>query len=169
MVEYLEDKSTLATVSNDESEGEDATSANDQDGHQWIMDTGCGSDLISRAKVEDHKLRRSKAKTPVQFQTANGNTKGMEVVTMNIVEFDESVEPYVLPNTPSVLSIGRRCMHEGYHFIWLSKKHPYMITPSGKLVALTVEDPIDNVDQRGPFSASNCSRATPVSSTTRRS
>ena len=48
---------------------------------------------------------------------------------MNIVEFDESVEPYVLPNTPSVLSIGRRCVQEGYHFVWLSGKHPYLITP----------------------------------------
>ena len=107
MVEYLEDKSALASVSNDESEGEDITSTNDQDGHQCIMDTGCGLDLISRAKVEDHKLRRFKAKTPIQFQTANGNTKGMEVVTMNIVEFEESVEPYVLPHTP----FGRQKMH----------------------------------------------------------
>ena len=106
------------------------------------MDTGCGSDLISKAKVEDHNLRRSKAKNPIQFQTANGNTKGLDIVTMNIVEFDESVEPYVLPDTPSVLSIGRRCMQEGYHFVWLSGKHPYLITPSGKLVALAVEDDI---------------------------
>ena len=120
----------------------DVASANDQDGRQWIMDTGCGSDLISRAKVEDHKLRRSKAKNPIQFQTVNGDTKGMEVMTMNIVEFEENIEPYVLPDTPSVLSIGRRCMHEGYHVIWLANKHPYMIAPSGKLVALAVEDDI---------------------------
>ena len=58
------------------------------------MDTGCGSDLISKAKVEDHNLRRSKAKNPIQFQTANGITKGLDVVAMNIVEFDESIEPY---------------------------------------------------------------------------
>ena len=106
------------------------------------MDTGCGSDLISRAKVEDHKMRRSKAMRPIQLQIANGNTKGVEVVTTNIVEFDESVEPYVLPDTPSVLSIGRRCMHEGYHFVWFSGKHPHLTTPSGKLVALAVEDDI---------------------------
>ena len=104
------------------------------------MDTGCGSDLISKPKVEDHKMRRSKAKYPIQFQTANGNAKCIEVVTTNIVEFDESVEPNVLPDTPSGLSIGRRCMREGYHFVWLSGKHPYLITPSGKLVALAVED-----------------------------
>ena len=50
---------------------------NDHERHQWIMDAGCGSDLISEAQVEDHNLRRSKAKNPMQFQTANGNTKGL--------------------------------------------------------------------------------------------
>ena len=157
-IEYRDDKSALASVSNEESEGEDSASAADQEGHQWIMGTGCGSDLISRAKVEDHKLRRSKAKNPIQFQTANGNTKGTEVVNMNIVEFEEDVEPYVLPDTPSVLSIGRRCMHEGYHFIWLANKHPYMITPSRKLVALAVEDDI-------PYRISGDPRCQPVDPT----
>ena len=142
MSEFKSEHRALASVSEDNSGDEESNRDNDHVGHQWIMDTGCGSDLISKAKVEDHNLRGSKAKNPIQFQTANGNTKGLDVVTMNIVEFDESVEPYVLPDTPSVLSIGRRCMQEGYHFVWLSGKHPYLITPSGKLVALAVEDDI---------------------------
>ena len=140
--EFKSQHSALASVSEDASGDEESSGDNDHEGHQWIMDTGCGSDLISKAKVQDHKLRRSKAKNPIQFQTANGNTKGLDVVTMNIVDFGESVEPYVLPDTPSVLSLGRRCMQEGYHFVWLSGKHPYFITPSGKLLALAVEDDI---------------------------
>ncbi|CAE7251277.1 unnamed protein product, partial [Symbiodinium pilosum] len=103
--EFRSERSALASVPEDGSGDEGSRGGNHHEGHQWIMDTGCGSDLISKAKVEDHKLRRSKAKNPIQFQTANGNTKDMDVVTMNIVEFDESVEPYVLPDTPSVLSI----------------------------------------------------------------
>ena len=106
---------------------------NDHEGHRWIMDTGCGSDLISKAEVEDHKMRRSKAKCPIQFQTAIGNAKGVEVAT-NMVEFDESIEPYVLPDAPSVLSIGRKCMRGGYRVV------SRLITPSGKLVALAVKD-----------------------------
>ena len=98
-------------------------------GHRmWIRPHLRGSDLTPEAQVEDHKLRRSKAKCPTPFQAANGNTKGMEVVvaTMNIVEFDEAVEPYVLPHTPAALSISRRCTHEGSHFARLSGKHPYL-------------------------------------------
>ena len=156
--EFKTEPIALASVPDDMSGDGENSGDNDHEGHQWIMDTGCGSDLISKAKVEDHNLRRSKAKNPIQFQTANGNTKGLDIVTMNIVEFDESVEPYVLPDTPSVLSIGRRCMQEGYHFVWLSGKHPYLITPSGKLVALAVEDDI-------PYHISGDPRCQPVEPT----
>ena len=68
------------------------------------------------------------------------------------------MEPRVLPDTPSVLSIDRRCMREGYHFIWLSNKHPYMRTPSGKLVALAVEGDI-------PYHISGDPRCQPVEPT----
>ena len=90
--EFKSDRNALASVPEDGSGDEGSSGENDHEGHQWIMDTGCGSDLISKAKVEDHKLRRSKAKNPIQFQTAKGNTKGLDVVTMNIVEFDENVD-----------------------------------------------------------------------------
>ena len=69
-----------------------------------------------------------------------------------------TVEPYVRPDTPSVLSTGRRCTQEGYHFVWLSGKHPYLITPSGKLVALAVEDDI-------PYHISGDPRRQPVDPT----
>ena len=147
--EFKSEPIALASVPDDMSGDGESSGDNDNEGHQWIMDTGCGSGLISKAKVEDNNLRRSKAKNPTQFQTANGNTKGLDVVTMNIVEFDESVEPYVLLDTPSVLSIGRRCMQEGYRFVWLSGKHPYLITPSGKFVALAVEDDIPYITSLG--------------------
>ena len=140
MEEFKGDQIVVAMASEGEASIDGKGSDNDFGGHQWTMDTGRGSDLISKAKVEDHKMRSAKAKCPIQFETANGNTQGSEAVTTNIVEFDESIEPYVFSDTPSVLSMGRRCMHGGYHFVWLAGKHPYLITPSGKLVALAVED-----------------------------
>ena len=47
---------------------------------------------------------------------------------------------------------------EGYHFVWLSGKQPYLITPSGKLVALAVEDDI-------PYHISGDPRCQPVEPT----
>ena len=49
-------------------------------------------------------------------------------------------------------------MHEGYHFVWLSGKRPYLITPSGKLVSLAVEDDI-------PYHISGDPRCQPVEPT----
>ena len=66
--EFKGQHSALASVSDDASGDEESGGDNDHEGHQWIMDTGCGSDLISKAKVEDHKLRRSKAKNPIQLK-----------------------------------------------------------------------------------------------------
>ena len=83
--EFKSEPIALASVPDDTAADGESSGDNDHDGHQWIMDTGCGSDFISKAKVEAHNLRRSKAKNPIQFQTANGNTKGLDVVTMNIV------------------------------------------------------------------------------------
>ena len=140
MEEFKGDQVSLAMASEGDIGVEERSNVNDFEGHQWIMDTGCGSDLASKFKVEDHKMRREKANTPIQLQTANGNTDGVEAPATNIGEFDESIEPYILPDTPSVLSIGRRCVHGGYHVVWLAGKHPYLVTPSRKLVALAVED-----------------------------
>ena len=71
--EYQENKPIAASVIGDVPDSDVSVIRDDHEGHRWIMDTGCGSDLISKAKVEDNKLRRSRASNPIQFQTANGN------------------------------------------------------------------------------------------------
>ena len=52
------------------------------------------------------------------------------------------VEPLVLPDTPDVLSIGRRCMHMGYGFYWHPGRNPYLVTPEGNVVPLLVRKDI---------------------------
>ena len=56
---------------------------------------------------------RTKANVPIQFQTANGNTKGVKVVTMNIVEFWER---RALSDTPCdhvrALLVGDACVRD---------------------------------------------------------
>ena len=41
-------------------------------------------------------------------------------------------------DTPAVLSVGYRCMHQGYTFIWLAGKAPCMITPEKVIIPLDV-------------------------------
>ena len=46
----------------------------------------------------------------------------------------------VLEKTPAVLSIGRRCMVDGYSFHWQKFKNPYLISPNGYKIELEVEN-----------------------------
>ena len=56
--------------------------------------------------------------------------------------FAMTVEPHVLDETPTVLSIGRRCMKMGYAFHWMPGKLPFMVTPKQGFVHLQVKDDI---------------------------
>eukprot|EP00972_Heterocapsa_arctica_P039995 5891126-Heterocapsa_arctica.AAC.1 len=75
-------------------------------------------------------------------QTANGGTVSTHTAPMQIAELSESINPYVLNESPAVLSIGDRTMNKGYSFIWPALKNPYFITPSGFRVELEVIDDI---------------------------
>ncbi len=106
---------------------------------RWVADTGCGNDLIPRAMVESADPPvTSVSDASVQFQTANGTAEAAEVADVQVSELDEIVSPYILEETPSVLSVGARCMHLGYSFIWLAGECPYFIRPDGYWVHLRV-------------------------------
>ena len=60
--------------------------------------------------------------------------------------FDMTSHAYVLDDTPSVMSLGKRCMEEGYSFVWPSGKMPFMITKDGERIELTIHDNIPYVD-----------------------
>ena len=55
-------------------------------------------------------------------------------------------QAYVLDDTPSVMSLGKRCMEEGYSFVWPSGKMPFMITKNGERIDLTIHDNIPYID-----------------------
>eukprot|EP00972_Heterocapsa_arctica_P082907 12216837-Heterocapsa_arctica.AAC.1 len=61
---------------------------------------------------------------------------------MQISELSENINPFVLPETPAVLSVGDRTMNKGYSFIWPAYHNPYFITPNGYRVELEVIDDI---------------------------
>eukprot|EP00972_Heterocapsa_arctica_P007322 1068055-Heterocapsa_arctica.AAC.1 len=76
---------------------------------------------------------------------------------MQIAELSENKNPYVLKESPAVLSIGEGTMNKGYYFIWPAFKNPYFITPSGFRVELEVTDDIPCL-RRG----SDLSKPTPL-------
>eukprot|EP00972_Heterocapsa_arctica_P094662 13957698-Heterocapsa_arctica.AAC.1 len=61
---------------------------------------------------------------------------------MQISELSERINPYVLKESPAVLSSGDRTRNKGYSFIWPAYNNPCFITPSGFRVELEVIDDI---------------------------
>ena len=65
------------------------------------------------------------------FGTANG-----QIATQK-QELGISSEPYILPDTPTVLSMGLR-VKQGFTFIWRPSERPDFVRPDGHIVQLEV-------------------------------
>ena len=55
------------------------------------------------------------------------------VANVYVKELDEHITPYMLYNSPPVLTVGYRCMELGYTFIWPTGQNPYFIRPDGMI------------------------------------
>ena len=61
---------------------------------------------------------------------------------VKVPELNSTVNPYLVQSSPPVLSVGIRCIDEGFEFVWGGSKGetPYMIRPDGKRIDLEVRD-----------------------------
>ena len=116
----------------------------------WLVDSGCGHDLLSRKEVADAELDQSPCE-PARFNTAGGPTTATTVAPLYIEELRGNIQPYVLSSTPAVVSMGRRCGHEGYSFVWMDGKCPYFITPDKQRMRLRVIGDIPYIIPGDPF------------------
>ena len=92
---------------------------------------------------------------PLKFSIANGNIFGTEQANGKIKQTDSVVRPYVLDKTPSVLSVGMRCLKDGYDFVWRARSRPYFRLPDGSRIKLEVKDNV-------PFIPSETQNAVPA-------
>ena len=113
-------------------------SGQDTLGVEWIADTGSAQDLIARRELGHLKARPSER--PINILTASGPSSAEEQCIIEVPSIASKAEPYVLPETPSVLSVVQRCMEEGYDFVWRACKRPYFQKQSGGKVYMDVKD-----------------------------
>ena len=109
---------------------------------KFVMDTGCGYDLISQRKAQELGLSVNEGNNRMVFMTANGITETREVAKCTVDSFSEEAKPFVLEQTPAVFSVGMRCMKLGYTFVWPPGNQPFMIKSSGKRIYLHSKDDI---------------------------
>ena len=80
----------------------------------WLMDTGCGQDLTSESEIQGCEVETLPRKDWKKFETANGTTCAKRIAKVHCTELSQTIRPFILADSPPVLSIGRRCMQEGF-------------------------------------------------------
>ena len=61
----------------------------------WLVDTGCGHDLVSNTNVKLSGGETGRLEKAVILQTANGDTPSTHVGPISFRELSETIEPYV--------------------------------------------------------------------------
>ena len=100
------------------------------DSVRFIMDTGCGFDLIDAATARLFP-KAIRSVQPMDIHTANGATTFDTALELHVDPLAENSTAFVLPDTPWVLSVGLRCQELGYGFHWFPYSTPYLTLPNG--------------------------------------
>ena len=75
----------------------------------WLVDSGSESDHVSKGMLRDISAKNCRpAEHPISLITANGSTEANEVADVKLPALPDPVQPFVLDQTPAVLSVGTR-------------------------------------------------------------
>ena len=104
----------------------------------WIADTGSAQDLVCSKMIPNDLIYHSNE--PLELITANGSQSADQQASIHIVCINKEVHPYVLPDTPAVISVGMRCIQDGWDFVWRKFSRPYFRKKDGSKIKLEVKD-----------------------------
>ena len=115
-----------------------------------LFDSGSGLDVIGLDALSNYLDYLFESPTPITVWTANGKTIAKYQVRIYIEALNEVVTPYVLKDSPNLLSIGKRAEKFGWGVQWLPWERGCHVTlPNGKLLFLHNEGfiPMVNSDK----------------------
>ena len=121
---------------------------------EWLVDTGCGYDLVDKSEtsVKDNELQQAGEK--VIFDTVGGEIPADKVIPLYVPALKQSIKPYVLDSTPNVLSVGMRCQQMGWKFVWEPySDRPYLKDPYGHIFSLSTRGNIPYLITKSPAMA----------------
>ena len=113
----------------------------------WLVDSGSEQDLLSR-KVMDAAGAENPRRAPhtISLITASGSTEASEVADVQMKQLLEPCTPYLLDECPAVLSVGIKCLDQGYSFVWPANGTPILVRPDEKIVQLRVDGHVPVLD-----------------------
>ena len=101
----------------------------------WIVDTGSAQERVCRNMVHPSSIYDSDC--PLDLTTANGASHQAEV---HVSCLNKDINLYGLPDTPAVVSVGMRCLLDGWDFAWRAFSRPYFKKSDGERVKLEIKD-----------------------------
>ena len=118
-------------------------------GHEdmWLGDTGTDQDIIGKNSChiqENPKLQN--ADRTLRIHTANGEIRTNQTTEVKLKCLKEPMNPYVLDDSPCAMSIGMKCLEQGYDFVWPKGSKPFFIRPDGKTVFFKIASRVPFVD-----------------------
>lgn len=73
----------------------------------WIMDTGCGRDLIGKNDLSKDDFRKCRpARDPVTFNAAGANVNADMTLSLKSIALGEAIDAYVLERCPAALNVA---------------------------------------------------------------
>ena len=103
-----------------------------------MLDSGWGIDLIGYSDFSSEERNMISDVAKLTLRTANGKTSTRGVAHMIVDGVEELIEAHVLESTPSLLSLGKRCLEHGYRFVWQPFAEPKFYDPHGTPVRIEV-------------------------------
>ena len=89
---------------------------------------------------------------PIRINTANGPVESKGAVLTRMPGMPEEVHAVELGDTPPppLLSVGRRCLNEGYSVVWIAGRNPYFVTKEGLILSCKTSCGVPYIDTEDP-------------------
>ena len=107
--------------------------------NRWIIDSGATYDLVAQKDLTTYyQSLIYNTDEKIEMDTANGVIESAKMVDIPSKTLGEDINPYILPETPAVISLGRKCCVHGWSFYWPPYGSPILTSPGGAKTALDV-------------------------------
>ena len=93
----------------------------------WVVDSGATFDTVPLGYANQEDLQRIPLMTPLRSTRHTVQLLLSTVWSCSYLGCPSMFVPQ-MPDSPALMSVGRRCMVHGYSFIWMAGREPYFIT-----------------------------------------
>ena len=115
-------------------------------GTRWLGDTGTDQDIVGESHQVVAKSNIREADVNITLSTANGPITADKSIDTHIPALCEGFSPYVLKDSPPALSIGQRCLEDGYDFVWGRNDKPIFVRPDSEVVEFKMSSRVPFLD-----------------------